>query len=112
MWMLGEGDRRRLSSDCALPGALAHPFLVFTRTRSGSRWFVDTVRRLGDGVANAKELAFDGRHEEFANACASATPSPACVCALRRVFARAHEERQPRHNSVEEAFRRGEILTM
>ena len=68
--------------------------LVFTRTRSGSRWFVDTVRRLGENVANAKELAFDGRHEAFAEACASATPSPACVCALRRVFARAHAERR------------------
>jgi len=93
-WMLGENGRRRLSSDCALPDALAHPFLVFTRTRSGSRWFVDTVRRLGENVANAKELAFDGRHEAFAAACASATPSPACVCALRRVFARAHAERR------------------
>jgi LPS sulfotransferase NodH len=106
-WMLGE-DRRRLSSDCALPDALAHPFLVFTRTRSGSRWFVDTVRRLGDGVANAKELSFDGTGRQHfvraagpnADACASATPSRACVCALRQVFARAHQERRNRYRKA------------
>ena len=78
-------------------------FLVFTRQRSGSRWFVDTISALGDGrrfvEPHIRELSLNGTpfHTRFvaaaadtgydANACASREPSPACSCLLRGVYA-------------------------
>ena len=78
-------------------------FMVFTRQRSGSRWFVDTISALGDGrrfvEPHIRELSLNGTpfHTRFvaaaadtgydANACASREPSPACSCLLRGVYA-------------------------
>mmetsp|Transcript_6362 Transcript_6362/g.18778 ORF Transcript_6362/g.18778 Transcript_6362/m.18778 type:complete len:371 (-) Transcript_6362:52-1164(-) len=82
--------------------------LVFTRQRSGSRWFVDTLgersgtRHRGpkEGVAvesHLHELSIDPKrkgHKSMAQAphhkyCERAEPSKLCSCALREVF---HQE--------------------
>ena len=53
-------------------------FMVFTRQRSGSRWFVDTISALGDGrrfvEPHIRELSLNGTtvvlegHEELSDA--------------------------------------------
>ena len=80
-------------------------YLVFTRQRSGSRWFVNTISELGGEMGKTqfhylpslRELGLDGNgfmrfvnaaRESglYATACKHPKPSPECVCLLRHVY--------------------------
>ena len=81
-------------------------YMVFTRQRSGSRWFVNTISELGGEMGKTqfhylpslRELGLDGNgFMRFVNAaresglaataCKHPKPSPECACLLRHVYA-------------------------
>lgn len=91
---------RRKNAPCAIRGVEpSTAFVVFTRQRAGSRWFVNTLDARSGGRFNSRtrEISLKGSKSfdelkavKGHAACLKKNPSKPCSCVLRQVYANAN----------------------